>query len=96
MNHILFILSYALHCMHCSVCPIFSAMYSMPCILCNEIHSLYFMLSILCIVFYALYTMHCIFETRYWQTNEHTERQTDVVRYRAAIAAKNYKYRVAI
>ena len=54
---------------------------------------------ILCIVFYvlvfySLFSMHCNFETRYWWTDQPTDRltnlTTDIVRYRAAIAAKKY------
>ena len=54
-------------------------------ILCVIFYALYSMYCILCIIFFALYSLNCLFETRYWWTN----RLTDIVRYRAAIAAKN-------
>ena len=45
---------------------------------------------ILCIVLYALYSMH-VFELtlKLVDTDRPTDRQTDIVTYRAAIAAKN-------
>ena len=54
-------------------------MYSMHCILNIVFYALNYMHCILCIVFHAFYSMHC---------GRPTDRQTDIVGYRATIVAK--------
>ena len=84
--------------MHCIVCIVFYALYSMNHILCIVFYALYSMHCILSIDFYALYSMHCILFTLLSMYVEltlklvverPTDRPTDIVKYRAAIAAKN-------
>ena len=74
MHCIIYISLYALYSMHCIICIVLYALYSMHC---------FFMHCILCIVCYSLFSMH-------FRPSDHpTDRPTDIVTYRAAIAAKN-------
>ena len=76
--------------MHSILCILFYALYSMHHILCIIFYALYTMH---CISFIVFYYLHCSiillnFETRCNQpTDPHTDRQTAIVTYRAAIAA---------
>ena len=75
------VIFYACNSRHRILCILFYAFYYMSLIMCICILSI----CILCIVFFALYTVHCNFKTRY----RRTDRMTNIVRYRAVIAAKN-------
>ena len=83
-----------MHYMHYILCIVFNALYAMHCIIFLVFYALYSMNFILCISFYILHSMHCIlcsitnFETGCTPTDRQTNRQTDIVTYRAAIAAK--------
>jgi hypothetical protein len=92
---ILCVVFYELYNMHCIPCNVFYAMYSMHCILCILLYAFCSMHCILCIVRYALCSMYCILCIVTLKlitgrpTDQQTDRPTDIVSYRAAIAAKN-------
>ena len=97
MHYSLAIVFYALHSKHYIICFTLYVLHSMHCILYIVFYAVYYMHCIPCIilyafVFYPLYSMHVVLnlltllETR---CDRPTDRQTDIVRYRAAIAAKN-------
>ena len=85
--------------MHCILCNVFYALHSMHCIPCIAFYALYSMNCILCIGFSILcmiLTMHSdsylfkAFElTLKLVADRPTIRPTDIVMYRAAIAAKS-------
>ena len=93
------IVFYALYYMHCNQCIIIHALYSMHCIPCIVLYALYFMHCIICIVFYALFSKNCILALLLTlklvadrPSDQQTDRPTDIVTYRADIAAKNKSF----
>ena len=100
MYCILFIELYVLYSMHCVLwivfyaIDVFYALCSMNCILCIYVfYALWSMNCFLCILFILcivqLYWRSITnFETRWSPTDRQTDRRTDIVLHRAAIAAK--------
>ena len=96
-TNIIFFVLYFMHCMLCIVfnalfymhwilCIVFNILYSIHCILCIVIHALH---SIIICIYYIFFILLYTFELLL-KLVVVCHRQTDIVLYRAAIAAKNY------